>query len=279
MIDDEWSSDDYNGLEEEEFLNTIWEECTADLVSKSTVDFTSFNSADFTSFNSAQQLMFDRQDSERSLHSAKSNTNKTRLSVHSEEDDVNGASSSSLPMDEVIEVIAATGHHDHHLNPLDEHHDDDEPVRMTADLTHPLNASNDLLNGEPRPIPAVPCDDDSNMLDSSSSEYVFASPQVTSYKSSQTIDLMATHDSPKSPMELMLQMEAMKKPISPSVIDNRCCCSSKRVDFSGAVIIERTSREVKRERIRSKMKAIEDKVVEARLLLNIFHTTTSTPLL
>mmetsp|Transcript_20355 Transcript_20355/g.49924 ORF Transcript_20355/g.49924 Transcript_20355/m.49924 type:complete len:275 (+) Transcript_20355:99-923(+) len=274
MIDDEWSSDDYNGLEEEEFLNTIWEECTADLVSKSTVDFTSFNSADFTSFNSAQQLMFDRQDSERSLHSAKSNTNKTRLSVHSEEDDVNGASSSSLPMDEVIEVIAA-----HRLNPLGEHHDDDEPVRMTADLTHPLSTSNEF-NGEP-PIPAVPYDDDSsNMLDSSSSEYnVFTSPQVTSYKSSQTIDLMATHDSPKSPMDLMLQMEAMKKPISPSVIDNRCCCSSKRVDFSGAVIIEHTSREVKRERIRSKMKAIEDKVVEARLLLNIFHTTTSTPLL
>ncbi|CAJ1926477.1 unnamed protein product [Cylindrotheca closterium] len=216
MLDDEYYyHDDYPYLLDEEedsadlYLNTIWEECTADLISKSTVATTSpsLGNISFSSFSdSAQQQkqqqhqeLLDRQYSQDSLFSAKSEPSKRLNAAHtndSSEEDGDG---------------------DH------------------ADCSN----------------------------DSSSS----------SHKSNRTIELLLPsnhplhHESPKSlPMELMLAMKNNNND------ENKNDNHSKHLDFSGAVIMvmehpQQQPRESKRERIRSKMKAIEEKVVEARDLL------------
>ncbi|KAL3941993.1 MAG: hypothetical protein SGBAC_003736 [Bacillariaceae sp.] len=263
MIDEEWYEDDYpTALEEEEvFLNTIWEECTADLRSKSTVgDFASFNS-DFTSFNSFSsfnsfnsQRLLDRQGSQDSLMSAKSlNTPRVQLSVHSEEDDDTDAitsSSSSLQIDDgFVEAKEIT---DGHLQLQ----------------TYPSDSSNDL-NVEPEPVPDAY---EESILDVG---YAIASPKASQPKSCPTIEFIPTpHHSPKSPMEQMLQTNGMDD----DAFENAAAADaynysstsscSKRVDFSGAItIVENHHREEKRERILQKMKSVEDKVVQARRLL------------
>lgn len=250
-MNDGWHHDDYPTLEEEAFLNTIWEECTADLRSKSTVDFNSFDS-DLTGFNSAQHLL-DRQDNE----SIVSINSTGRLSVFGEEEEEEeGDNDSSCSSSTIVSV-------DDFVMQLQCHEPNKDEASET-DTQKPSLADDSL--------------DETMVTDP---EALAASPRTSvlhSNKSHTIIKPSPSPQSPRSPMEIfttetMRTKGCFHEPAEDSDGSSHRSCS-RRIDFSGRVIIEQeNSREHKRERIRSKMKAIEEKVMMAKDILNPYYAS------